>query len=108
MTESQDASVILTFSGVGRKGRAYWGAYAASKFATEALMEVLAYEVASTSNIRVNSLNPGGTRTAMRASAFPAEDPMSLPAPSDHMPLYLYLMGPDSVGINGQKFDAYS
>ena len=108
LAESQDASIILTSSGVGRKGRAYWGAYAASKFATEALMEVLADEVASTSNIRVNSLNPGGTRTAMRASAFPAEDPMSLPTPSDHMPLYLYLMGPDSVGINGQKFDALS
>ena len=105
LSQSPDASVIFTSSGVGRKGRAYWGAYAVSKFATEGVMEVLADEV-SDSNIRVNSLNPGGTRTSMRAAAYPAEDPMSLPVPEAHMPLYLYLMGPDSNGINGQKFDA--
>lgn len=107
LEQSSDASVIFTSSGVGRKGRAYWGAYAVSKFATEGMMEVLADEVSDT-NVRVNSLNPGGTRTSMRAAAYPAEDPMSLPTPQEHMPLYLYLMGPDSRGINGQKFDASS
>ncbi len=107
LESATDASVLFTSSGVGRKGRAYWGAYAVSKFATEGLMEVLADEVSHT-NIRVNSLNPGGTRTSMRAEAFPAEDPMTLPTPEDHMDLYLYLMGPDSRGITGQKFDAYS
>lgn len=106
--KSEDASVILTSSGVGRKGRAYWGAYSASKFATEALMEILADELSSESRIRVNSLNPGGTRTAMRAQAYPAEDPASLPLPEDHMSLYLYLMGPDSIGISGKKFDTAS
>ena len=105
LEQSSDASVIFTSSGVGRRGRAYWGAYAVSKFATEGMMEVLADEVSDT-NVRVNSLNPGGTRTSMRAAAYPAEDPMSLPTPQEHMPLYLYLMGPDSRGINGQKFDA--
>lgn len=105
LEQSSDASVIFTSSGVGRKGRAYWGAYAVSKFATEGMMEVLADEVSET-QIRVNSLNPGGTRTSMRAAAYPAEDPMSLPTPQAHMPLYLYLMGPDSRGINGQRFDA--
>ena len=78
LERSPDASVIFTSSGVGRKGRAYWGAYAVSKFATEGMMEVLADELSDT-NIRVNSLNPGGTRTAMRAAAYPAEDPMTLP-----------------------------
>lgn len=107
LERSSDASVIFTSSGVGRKGRAYWGAYAVSKFATEGMMEVLADELSDT-NIRVNSLNPGGTRTAMRATAYPAEDPMTLPTPQEHMPLYLYLMGPDSQGINGAKFDAPS
>ena len=107
LERSRDASVIFTSSGVGRRGRAYWGAYAVSKFATEGLMEVLADELSDTS-IRVNSLNPGGTRTAMRAAAYPAEDPMTLPSPKDHMDLYLYLMGPDSRGANGQKFDAPS
>lgn len=107
LDRSPDASVIFTSSGVGRTGRAYWGAYAVSKFATEGMMEVLADEVSDT-NIRVNSLNPGGTRTAMRARAYPAEDPMSLPTPQDHMDLYLYLMGPDSSGVNGERFDAPS
>ena len=107
LERSSDASVIFTSSGVGRKGRAYWGAYAVSKFATEGMMEVLADELSDT-NIRVNSLNPGGTRTTMRALAYPAEDPMTLPTPEEHMPLYLYLIGPDSRGVNGQKFEAPS
>ncbi len=95
------ASVVFTSSGVGRVGRAYWGAYAVSKFATEGLMQVLADELENTSRIRVNSLNPGPVRTAMRAAAFPAEDPASLPAPEDIMPAYLYLMGDDSAHLNG-------
>lgn len=107
LERSSDASLVFTSSGVGRKGRAYWGAYAVSKFATEGMMEVLADELSDT-NIRVNSLNPGRTRTAMRAAAYPAEDPMTLPTPQKHMPLYLYLMGPDSKGVRGQKFDASS
>ena len=107
LERSSDASVIFTSSGVGRKGRAYWGAYAVSKFATEGLMEVLADELSET-HIRVNSLNPGGTRTSMRAAAYPAEDPMTLPAPQEHMPLYLYLIGPDSKGISGQQFEAHT
>ena len=102
---SEDASMIFTSSGVGRTGRAYWGAYAVTKFATEGLMEVLADELSGTTQIRVNSLNPGGTRTTMRAVAYPAEDPLTLPTPENHMPLYLYLMGPDSKGVTGRKWD---
>jgi NAD(P)-dependent dehydrogenase (short-subunit alcohol dehydrogenase family) len=103
---SEDASVVFTSSSVGRKGRAYWGAYAVSKFATEGLMQVLADEVDGVAAIRANSVNPGGTRTDMRAKAFPGEDPQTRPTPEDIMPVYLYLMGPDSQGINGQAFDA--
>lgn len=106
--EAPDASVIMTSSGVGRSGRAYWGAYAVSKFAIEGLTEVLADECENAARIRVNSLNPGGTRTAMRAAAYPLEDPATLPEPEAHMPLYLYLMGPDSRGVNGQRFDPAS
>lgn len=108
LEESADASVMFTSSGVGRRGRAQWGAYAVSKFAVEGLMEVLADEAARAGCIRVNSLNPGATRTAMRAAAYPDEDPETLPPPQDHMRLYLYLMGPDSKGITGQRFDAAS
>ncbi|MEM1112136.1 MAG: YciK family oxidoreductase [Pseudomonadota bacterium] len=100
------ASVILTSSGVGRQGRAYWGAYAVSKFATEGFMQVLADEMANTSNVRVNSLNPKGTNTKMRQSAYPAETPTDNPSPEEIMAAYLYLMGPDSKGVTGQAFDA--
>lgn len=103
---SKDASVIFTSSSVGRKGRAQWGAYAVSKFATEGLMQTLADESDGSSLIRANSLNPGGTRTDMRAQAYPAEDPSRNPTPEEIMPAYLYLMGPDSAGMNGQALDA--
>ncbi len=99
------ASIIFTSSSVGRKGRAYWGAYAISKFATEGMMQTLADELEG-SNIRTNSINPGGTRTSMRASAYPAEDPMTLKTPADIMPVYLYLMGDDSLNDNGKAFNA--
>jgi len=103
---SQDASVIFTSSSVGRKGRAYWGAYGVSKFATEGLMQTLADEVETVSTVRSNSINPGATRTSMRAQAYPAENPQNNPEPTAIMPVYLYLMGPDSTGVNGQAFNA--
>ncbi|SEL56351.1 NAD(P)-dependent dehydrogenase, short-chain alcohol dehydrogenase family [Atopomonas hussainii] len=103
---SSDASVVFTSSSVGRKGRAFWGAYAVSKFATEGLMQVLADELDGTGNVRANCINPGATRTSMRAAAYPGENPDKNPAPEDIMPVYLYLMGADSQGINGQSFDA--
>ena len=100
------ASVIFTSSGVGRTGKAYWGAYAVSKFATEGLMQVLASELENTSKIRVNSLNPGATNTRMRQTAYPAETPTDNPSPQDIMTAYLFLMGDDSAGVTGKAFDA--
>ncbi|WP_406663037.1 YciK family oxidoreductase [Gallaecimonas sp. GXIMD1310] len=102
---SDDGRLIFTSSGVGKKGRAYWGAYAVSKFATEGMMQVLADENEQ-GPLRVNCINPGATRTSMRAKAFPGEDPETLKTPEQLMPLYLYLMGPDSKGVNGQSVDA--
>ena len=103
---SGDASIAFTSSSVGRKGRAYWGAYGVSKFATEGLMQTLADEIDGLGSLRANSINPGATRTDMRAQAYPAEDPTNNPTPEEIMPVYLYLMGPDSKGINGQALDA--
>lgn len=103
---AEDASIVFTSSSVGRRGRAHWGAYAVSKFGLEGLMQVLADELANISAIRVNSLNPGATRTRMRRNAYPGEDPARLPAPESLLPAFLYLLGPDSRGINGQAFDA--
>lgn len=104
LARAEQASVILTSSSVGKKGRAFWGTYAVSKFATEGLMQVLADEYKN-SSIRFNCINPGATRTAMRASAFPAEQPETLKTPEEIMPLYLYLMGNDSLSVNGQSLD---
>lgn len=101
-----EASIVFVSSSVGRKGRAYWGPYAVSKFALEGLMQVLADEQDGTSAIRVNSVNPGATRTAMRAKAYPAEEPEKNPDPEHIMPVFLYLLGPDSSGTNGQALDA--
>ena len=106
LEKSPDGSILFTTSSVGRKGRAYWGAYAVSKFATEGLCQVLADELVETTNIRVNCINPGATRTAMRARAYPAEDPRTLKTGEEIMATYLYLMGPDSKGVNGQSLDA--
>lgn len=103
---ADNASVVFTSSGVGRKGRAYWGAYSVSKFATEGLMQVLADELENTSSVRVNSVNPGATNTSMRRQAYPGEVPENNPAPEEIMPVYLYLMGNDSLGINGQALSA--
>lgn len=107
LRNAPDASIVFTSSGVGHRGRANWGAYSLSKFATEGLTQVLADELVDTRKVRVNSLNPGATRTAMRAQAFPSEDPNKLPSPEDHMPLYLYLMGPDSKGETGKAFSVH-
>lgn len=105
LLKSPNSSLIFTSSSVGRQGRAGWGAYSVSKFATEGMMQVLAEEYRH-SHLRVNCINPGGTRTAMRASAFPEEDPDKLKTPTDIMPLYLYLMGDDSRRKTGMSFDA--
>jgi NAD(P)-dependent dehydrogenase (short-subunit alcohol dehydrogenase family) len=101
-----DASIVFTSSSVGRRGRAYWGAYAVSKFAVEGLSQVLADELEDVGRVRVNTLNPGATRTGMRAQAYPGEDPATVPEPERHMDLYLYLLGPDSRGLTGRQFDA--
>lgn len=106
LQQAPNASIVFTTSSVGRKARAYWGAYSVSKFATEAMMQLLADELENISNIRVNAINPGATRTSMRAFAYPAEDPNTLKTPTDIMPLYLYLMGDDSKDVNGQSIDA--
>lgn len=106
LKKSEDASIVFTSADVGRKGRAYWGAYAVSCFALEGMMQILAAELEENTAIRVNSLDPGAVQTTMRARAYPGEDPSRLAKPETVMPTYLYLMGPDSKGITGQAFSA--
>jgi NAD(P)-dependent dehydrogenase (short-subunit alcohol dehydrogenase family) len=101
---SDDASIIFTSSGVGRRGRAFWGAYAVSKFATEGLAQVLADELRH-GPVRVNCINPGATRTGMRLEAYPAEERSKLKGPEEILSGYVYLLGPDSRGQTGQSLD---
>ena len=105
LQKSEHASVVFASSGVGREARAEWGAYSISKIAIEAVSQIFAKE-RTYPNIRFNCINPGGTRTAMRAKAYPAEDPKTLPTPESILPAYLYLMGDDSLELNGQSIDA--
>ena len=105
LQKSTDPSVIFTSSGVGRTGRAHWGAYAVSKFATEGFSQVLADEHRH-GKLRSNCINPGATRTGMRLAAFPAEDRDALKRPEDILVPYIFLLGPDSKGITGESFDA--
>ena len=100
------SSVVLTSSGVGRRGKAYWGAYAVSKFATEGFMEVLADELTATSRIRVNSLNPGAVNTKMRRAAYPGEAPDANPLPEALVNQWVFLLSDASEGINGEALSA--
>jgi len=103
--KSSNGSIINVSSTVGRQGRANWGAYSVSKFGLEALTQILAQELAEF-NIRVNSVNPGGTRTDMRAAAVPDENPDTLPTPNDIAPIFVYLASNDSIGETGKEFNA--
>jgi NAD(P)-dependent dehydrogenase (short-subunit alcohol dehydrogenase family) len=105
LQQSDDPSVIFTSSGVGRTGKAFWGAYAASKFATEGLSQTLADEHRH-GKLRANCINPGATRTNMRLAAYPAEDRDALKRPEEILAPYVYLLGPDSKGVTGESFDA--
>jgi NAD(P)-dependent dehydrogenase (short-subunit alcohol dehydrogenase family) len=104
LKRSKLASVAFTTSSVGRVGRAFWGTYSISKFATEGMMQVLADEHKN-SLVRFNCINPGATRTDMRAKAFPGEDPKTLKQAHDIMPTYVYLMSDISRGITGKSLD---
>ncbi len=105
MTKAGGGAVINLSSTVGRRGRAQWGAYAVSKFALEGFSQVLADELGPL-GIRVNTVNPGGTRTSMRSAAYPEEDPGTLPPPEEIMPLFIYLASDASREMTGRALDA--
>ena len=97
---------VLVSSGVAMGIKPFWGPYAISKAGLEAMGRVWAGETEQT-NLRINILNPGGTATEMRASAFPGEDPSTLPQPEDVAPAFLALLDP-ACNDHGQRFDARS
>ncbi len=106
LQQSRDASIVFAADAAGRHGKAYWGAYAVSKAGAEGFMQILADELEANTPIRVNSLDPGPVRTALRRMAYPYEDRNSLPEPADVVKPFLFLLGPDSQGITGQQLSA--
>jgi NAD(P)-dependent dehydrogenase (short-subunit alcohol dehydrogenase family) len=106
LRKSADASVIFVSSGVVKNQRPFWGAYAVAKSGLESVRSMFSQELDGEPNIRVNSVNPGRMRTAMRAAAYPAEDPNTLPAPESVSGVFLYLLSASSRGIDGQYIEA--
>lgn len=102
LKESDHGSIVFTSSTVGTHPRAFWGAYALSKQAVEGMSDIFTQETQNTTNLRFNCVNPGATRTNMRAHAYPGENPMSLQTPEDIMAGYVCLMSDASVGVRGQ------
>ena len=88
--------LIFTSSGVAKKGRSFWGAYSVSKFGIKGLAEIFKDELEVTTNIKVFNFDPGKTRTNMRASAYPAEDPNSLKSPKELIDCYLWCFQKES------------
>ncbi len=99
-------AVIGVSSTVGRRGRAGWGMYAVSKHALEGWLQVLADEWGEAG--RVYSVNPGATRTPMRAAAMPGEDPATLPTPEEIAPFFLRLAHPAAPEPSGSRLEARS
>jgi NAD(P)-dependent dehydrogenase (short-subunit alcohol dehydrogenase family) len=106
LRKSPDASVIFVSSGVVKQARPFWGAYAVSKAGLESVRAMWFEELEAEANIRFNSVNPGRMRTAMRAAAYPAEDPNTVPAAESVIGPFLYLLSERGRGIDGQFIDA--
>ena len=102
---SEDASIVFITDDCAREAKGYWGAYAVSKAAVQHLGLTLAIELQNT-NVRVNVINPGPCRTGMRVRTHPGASIMSVPPPIAIMPLYEYLLGPDSKNTRGQIMNA--
>lgn len=103
MLSAGGGSVINVSSGAALPPRASWGAYAVSKAAVEAFTINLAAELEGT-GVRANIVDPGAMRTSMRAAAYPDEDPERLRTPAAAVDVFVWLAGPDSGGVSGQRF----
>ena len=102
LKKSNDARILFLSSSVGRKARAYWGAYSVSKFGLEGLAMTLSEELEKT-KIKVNTINPGKMRTEMRRTAYPAEDASTLPKPEEKSSVIVYLLSKEAERINGEQ-----
>jgi NAD(P)-dependent dehydrogenase (short-subunit alcohol dehydrogenase family) len=105
LLQSNNASILFSADNVGRRGKAYWGAYGVSKAGIENLMQLLADEMEANTSVRVNSFDPGPVATAFRSLAYPGDNPERLAKPENVVRPHLYLMSPDSKGVTGKQFN---
>jgi NAD(P)-dependent dehydrogenase (short-subunit alcohol dehydrogenase family) len=104
LEQAEDPAIIFSTDDCTR---AYWGAYGVAKHGQLGLLKILADELDHDRPIRVNGIDTGPVKTNLRAQNYPGEDPATLPTPVDVVPPYLYFMGGDSKGVNGQNFKFY-
>ncbi|MCC5810338.1 MAG: SDR family NAD(P)-dependent oxidoreductase [Ectothiorhodospiraceae bacterium] len=102
MQRATDARLVFVSDAVGRRGKAFWGAYGASKAAVENMMETLSLELGR-GPVKVMSFDPGAVDTAMRRKAYPAESTDGQRQPEDLAAWFVYLMGPDSGHLHGRR-----
>jgi NAD(P)-dependent dehydrogenase (short-subunit alcohol dehydrogenase family) len=102
LRKSSAASVLFVSTSVALRPRPFWGAYAVSKAGVESVRSMLSQELKSISTVRINSVNPGRLRTPMRAAAYPAEDPNSLPAAESVTGAFVYLLSEASRDVSGE------
>jgi NAD(P)-dependent dehydrogenase (short-subunit alcohol dehydrogenase family) len=103
LRQAEAGRAVFVTSGAARSAKPFWGLYAASKAALDALVKSYAGEIVQTS-VRANVFNPGAVRTAMRAKAMPGEDPQTLPAPAEIAPALVDLLSP-ALDQQGKRFD---
>jgi len=104
LRKSNNASIVFTSDD---KTSAYWGAYGISKSSVVAAMQIIADELDSTADnphmaVTCNAINPGPMRTNLRSSAYPGEDPGTVPAPDTKVAAFLYLLSDEGRGVNGR------
>tara|TARA_R110002050_G_scaffold268113_1_gene410064 strand:+ start:117865 stop:118596 length:732 start_codon:yes stop_codon:yes gene_type:complete len=104
MQKNKQASIIFTTD--AHKDKAYWSGYGVAKAGIESFSKQLADELESAGRVRVNCIDPGKVKTPLHSRAFPGINPSKLPTPKDIVSSYLYLMGKDSLEINGELIKA--
>ena len=104
LKKSSDASVIFTSTAAAKSPAAFWGAHAISKAAADHMARIWALELENVPNLRLNMVVPGAVQSPQRRKSHPGELHANLPVVESLMPVYLYLMGPDSTGISGKTY----
>ena len=106
LKRAPDAAVLFTSSSGGHEANAFWGSHGISKQAIEHLVKTWAQELENIPQVRMNAVVPGAVQSPQRKKSHPGEIHGNLPAIESIMPVYLYLIGPDSVGVSGQVVEA--